>query len=57
MTTDRLPDGLKSATVMTPMELNKVRFVKDHTVITPEILEKMRAPENNRGPEKPSLKK
>lgn len=35
MTPPKLPDALKSATVMTPMALNKVRFNVNHTLLTP----------------------
>ena len=33
-----LPAGLTSATVMTPLQMNKIRFVRNHTVITPQAL-------------------
>ncbi|MDO5395084.1 MAG: hypothetical protein Q4F07_03865 [Bacteroidales bacterium] len=33
-----LPAGLTSAIAMTPLQMNKIRFVRNHTVITPQAL-------------------
>lgn len=33
-----LPAGLTSAIAMTPLQMNKIRFVRNHTVITPQSL-------------------
>lgn len=38
MSTPKIPD-LKGVTVMTPLEMNEVRFDKKHTILTPEVLE------------------
>lgn len=38
----KLPDALAGrVTPLTPMQLNRIRFVSDHTVLTPELLQKM----------------
>lgn len=38
MLTPKIPE-IKGVTVMSPLDMNEVRFDKKHTVLTPEILE------------------
>lgn len=37
------PPELKSARRLSPMELNGVKFTDRHTLLTPELLEKMKS--------------
>ncbi len=53
MDRDIKTDGCSMRT-MSPKELNDIKFVRDHTVLTPQLLSKMRAKNSSVGTTKQS---